>query len=268
MIELIAARDTLDFLAKGAPRPWVKRMILWMVLNGELTAYFRKGRCVATTRAVTILLEALKENYGSIHRNELIKELFEPGMANRLIASGEMEEFTEVTIEWSENEEPRQASSGFFFCASAIDWDRGDLKAEINWYEENLRAYFFDEEEMFVSELPRADYAVNMSGLCFPRESIEMLQPSVELEPAAGLKVEGSARLGRPRMWDWEGATAHLLGIAQTPDGLPTGQGAQAQIERLIADWFLTSAGNSPAESQVRQHATKIMAALKRPKSL
>ena len=64
-----------------------------------------------------------------------------------------------------------------------------------------------------------------------------------------------------------EGSTAYLLSIAQTPDGLAMGQGAQAQIERLIADWFMTSAGNTPAESQVRQHATKIMIALNRPKS-
>ena len=50
---------------------------------------------------------------------------------------------------------------------------------------------------------------------------------------------------------------AHLLSIAQTPDGLAMGQGAQAQIERLIADWFMTSTGNSPAESQMRHHARR-----------
>jgi DNA invertase Pin-like site-specific DNA recombinase len=32
-------------------------------------------------------------------------------------------------------------------------------------------------------------------------------------------------------------------------------------------DWFMTSTGNTPSVSQVRQHATKIMKVLKRPKS-
>jgi hypothetical protein len=43
---------------------------------------------------------------------------------------------------------------------------------------------------------------------------------------------------------------------------------AQAQIERLIAEWFTKETGDAPADSQVRQHATKIMRALKKPENL
>jgi len=109
---------------------------------------------------------------------------------------------------------------------------------------------------------------ISLTGLSFDRETIEMLQPSVELAPVAVGQTESRARIGRPRTWDWDSATTYLLTIAQKPDGLPTGPGAQAQIERLIAEWFTNETGDAPAASQVRQHATKIMRALKKPESL
>ena len=59
----------------------------------------------------------------------------------------------------------------------------------------------------------------------------------------------------------------HLLTIAQTPDGLPVGQGAQAAIERVVAEWFTATTGNSPSTSQIRSHAAKIMRTLKKPES-
>jgi hypothetical protein len=115
---------------------------------------------------------------------------------------------------------------------------------------------------LLTSEYASAEFEVVLKGLCFERDRIEMLQPNSELPQSLRERQDERPKLGRPRTWDWEGATAHLLTLAQQPDGLPTGPGAQAQIERLIADWFMGSTGNTPAASQVRQHANKIMKAL------
>jgi hypothetical protein len=65
---------------------------------------------------------------------------------------------------------------------------------------------------------------------------------------------------GRPARWDWEGALAAVVASANTPDGLPEGHGAQAAIERLIADYF---GADGPSESQIRLRAGRIMEALK-----
>ena len=64
----------------------------------------------------------------------------------------------------------------------------------------------------------------------------------------ANARVKGSP--GRKPMWAWDGAMAHLLKIANLPDGLPE---TQADIERLVADWFIETAGDHPSESTIRE---------------
>jgi hypothetical protein len=57
-------------------------------------------------------------------------------------------------------------------------------------------------------------------------------------------------RPGRKQKWDWDGAVAHLMAIANTPDGLPE---TQADMERLVGDWFVDNFDDSPAESTIRE---------------
>jgi hypothetical protein len=46
----------------------------------------------------------------------------------------------------------------------------------------------------------------------------------------------------------------------KNPDGLPHGYGAQTKIEKLMLDWFASRSGETPAESEVRIRASKILA--------
>lgn len=242
-------------------------MLLWMIFNGDIAPYFLEGRSVATVRSFSIVMDALQREAFGPDREKLIRERFSPDMAEKLLSTNPEDEYTEVAHEWGRDEEPKQVASGFFVYASSINWEDGIVKATIYYSTKKDDELFWDRDSFFASELTDPDYEVTLKGLCFERDAIEMLQPHIELaEPSRALRDE-RPRLGRPRTWDWEGATAHLIAIAQTPDGLPMGPGAQAQIERLVADWFMSSTGNTPAVSQVRQHATKIMKALKRPKS-
>jgi hypothetical protein len=132
------------------------------------------------------------------------------------------------------------------------------------------REFYFPKHEYFLAskfEMPRFD--VVAEGLSFDFESIEMLLPSMRFVDNPSIAAQSpmpSARTGRPRKWDWEGAMAFLISQAQLPDGLPTGPGAQARIEEMIRDWFLMESDKTPATSQIRDRAAMIMRELERPK--
>jgi hypothetical protein len=195
--------------------------------------------------------------------------LAEKILAAKLPETAKMGEYVEVVAhEWGESEGPQQASPGYFLYLTNIEWNRGIVNVEIEAFDQIARAFFGEEEELINSEFDEASYKITLTGLCFDVESIELLQPNSEIALVAVGKPEMRARLGRPRVWDWDGVLTYLLTIAQKPDGLPSGTGAQAQIERLIAEWFMKETNDAPADSQVRQHATKIMQALKKPESL
>lgn len=67
---------------------------------------------------------------------------------------------------------------------------------------------------------------------------------------------------GRPSEWKWEDVLIHLIAKANLPDGLPTERGAQAQIEKMISEWFMQKTGNSPAPSEIRKRASAVMTAI------
>lgn len=75
--------------------------------------------------------------------------------------------------------------------------------------------------------------------------------------------VETKNKGGRPQSWDWEEVLIHVAAIANTPDGLPSGEGAQARIEEIIQSWFIRTTGAAPSESEVRKRASAVMKRLK-----
>ena len=62
---------------------------------------------------------------------------------------------------------------------------------------------------------------------------------------------------------------AHVVAVANTPDGLETGPGAQAAIERLIAGWFTRASNDAsaPSESEIRKRANRIVKAIENLKT-
>ena len=98
-------------------------------------------------------------------------------------------------------------------------------------------------------------------GLEFDKEGVLRSLGAISPEqPAAEPRRAGP---GRTPKWDWEGALAAVVAEANSLDGLPEGHGAQAAIERIIADHF---GAEGPSESQVRLRAAKIMEALEAAK--
>ena len=139
----------------------------------------------------------------------------------------------------------------------------GSVPPETGQREEWL---FWDEDEHLLTEFERAEFDFILTGMCFDFSVIEMLLPGQSL-PESEMPLRGNSErkglVGRPAKWDWASVLEHLIGKAQTPDGLPSGPGAQAEIERMIADWFMETEGGCPSESQIRHRAQRVMNTVK-----
>jgi hypothetical protein len=242
-----------------------------MAFDEGLSAYSRRGR-VQAHGSVADMTGGYIEEAGELSGPKMdaaIRKNFREDVAVKLIGKDPFSRYDEEPYEWDETEDPVQLDIGFFLYASEIDWDEGIIRVDLIPDDGDLRDVFFPDSEFLGTELDRADFEAVIEGLSFEFSKIEMLLPSMELGAATGfiaLRNETRAGIGRPKKWDWEGALANVIAVAQTPDGLPTGQGAQARIEEMIADWFIAETGNSPAESQIRQRAAAIIQTLERPK--
>jgi hypothetical protein len=67
---------------------------------------------------------------------------------------------------------------------------------------------------------------------------------------------------GRPRDWDWEAAAIDVMAVYY--GGGEHEPARQADVERLMQQWFLDNVGKSPAESGIREHAKKLFDAIKK----
>lgn len=251
-----------------------------MLYEGDIRAYFTQGRIGVRGRALEILhglpdemLDALREDGGPLVFNasaildNMIREQFEPDTAAKLIGKGGMDFVDDDPIIWDESGEPHQVGAGFFVWATEIDWELGTLRTDvIPSPRERAEHLFWDEEEHLSSSMfDDPDFDVLMSGMCFELSAVEMLLPTERIMaqlPLVVVRGDQGGSLGRPRKWDWDAALAYIVALANKPDGLPTGPGAQARIEELLTQWFLDQSGDSPAVSQVRARAQKIIRGL------
>lgn len=204
----------------------------------------------------------MEKGDGTKTLDELIAENFTPEFAAKLLGKAIGDRVYDETIEWDETEDPHNLSAGFFLMAEDRNWETGTISGEVAPEMHSRDEWlFWDEDEHLVSDFERPSYEYKLSGLCFDFSVIEMLLPSLTIpEDQLGLGVsERRGPVGRPPKWDWESALEHMIAKAQTPDGLPSGPGAQAEIERMIADWFIKTENGSPSESQIRGRAQRIM---------
>lgn len=260
----------MNFLSQAAPRPWVQRLLRWMAFDEGLMAYSRKGR-VQPFGSVCDMTSQIIEKAGELSgpkMDEAIRQEFTKDVAEKLIGRDPFSRFYDEAYHWDETEDPKEIDFGFFLYASEIDWESGTLKAENIPWNDQLHETFFPNSEFFQTELERAEFEVEMEGLSFEFSKIEMLLPSMELGQKSGFVAQSNdlrGKIGRPQKWDWEGALAYIICAAHHPDGLPTGPGAQAKIEGMISDWFMREVDDTPAQSQIRQRAAKVMQTLKTP---
>lgn len=199
-----------------------------------------------------------------------IRNHYSEELAEKLVGKSHHDRVDDDPAQWDESEGPIQVDPGFFLYASEIDWDSGRIRCEWISPDGSLGDAIFPSEGLFASEFERPDYEAELYGLSFSADQIELLLPNLRLKPnitLGGERHEVKRSIGRPKKWDWEGALAFIVSQAQTPDGLPTGDGAQARIEEAIRNWFIDQKGDSPASSQIRQRASSIIKALEKPET-
>ena len=270
-MKLISSAEAVNFLSQAAPRPWVKRMLRWMIVNGELDAFCTKGSAVASTNVYNFTMElsdAAGERSGP-KMDAAIREHFGDDFAEKLVGKDPLEKICDEPQSWDQPDSPVRIPSGFLSYADEVNFELGEIFGDFVDMVNGLPHDIYEDSEILATEFERPEYEYNFSGMCFLQNVIEMLLPSAELTPVKPMtsNVEGRRSIGRPQKWDWDGAMAHIVAEAQTPDGLPTGAGAQAKIEAMMQAWFIDQFGDAPATSQIRRRASTIIQSLERPKT-
>lgn len=261
-MDLISSREVVEFLSQGAPRAWVKRLLFALIMDHDLAPFITGARSVAEANALGEALAIRDRTESKEEAEKLIKKRFAPEIAAKLLKADSSDYVEEVADEWESPEEALPIEAGYFLYATRIDWEKGIVETELD-ESHGYDANFFDaKSSLLASNFSEPTFRVTLTGLCFNRQAVEMLLPSAQLSPLTQSQSEKRVRIGRPPSWDWDGAMLHLIKVAQTPDGLPSGDAAQAGIEKLIAEWFIKTTGNSPAESSIRSHADRVMKSL------
>lgn len=242
-----------------------------MAFDAELDVYSRSGKVQAHTTVFefTHHLHKAAGQLAGPQMDEAIRSEYDPEFAQKLIGRDTGDRVDDEPQTWAETDPLMRVDPGFFLYAADIDFDAGVLVTDYIDTSGTLGDSLFPSEELFGTEFERPEYEAELRGLCFVKSQIELLLPTMQMAGTSARQpdlLDWRRSTGRPPRWDWEGALAHIVSLAQHPDGLPTGPGAQARVEEMIAEWFINEAGESPSESQIRQRASKVMRTINRPK--
>jgi hypothetical protein len=273
----ISSDQALNLLQQHAPRAWCKRLLQWEVLQGALSLYFSAGHIRSKRQAGYYLLDMFPETEGAKPSLALVGQHFGAEVEEKLRSAGcpenpnpadcfGLDAWVDLHSErWIG--EPRVFPVGVLIFADELDWQQGIASAS-QFSLDNVPEFLFEGAEEDLGTADRyAEVDYHLEGMCFEFSAIEMMAPGTS--DLTGLRALEKLRprrseVGRPRKWDWEGALTEVIKVANTPDGLPDGYGAQASIERAIADWFASTAGSSPPESEIRKRASDILRATRR----
>lgn len=267
-MKLISSADALKFLTKAAPRPWVKIMLKSLIRDDALTPYFAQASIKTYREAIDILtdIDGFVQMQSDVEREAAIRANYDATLADRLIGANYEDMIFEPFLELGESKEMMTVGASYFAFADHLDWEGGlaHVNIEGDLPEEDLGRFWIGPEHYEAIFDPAdeggVNYSVSLSGMSFSYDAIELLLPSVEFDTIGQVRVVyQESKIGRPRKWDWEAAMASIIAVAQHPDGLPTGPGAQARIEELLADWFTREMGDAPATSQIRKRASQII---------
>jgi hypothetical protein len=247
---------------------WAKRVLSWQTYIGDLNLYFASGTLTEYLYGFAILHQAAKAGNGS--GVDAVRTEFGEEAASALQKLGETSLIPVRTDTWSK--EARGFPGAVLVYAEELDWEAGC--ALVKFHCENI-----SELEGFEELEPQyrdSELTMDLADMCFELEKLEMMAPNGEaptgdLFSPATQKLEPPVRKpgpGRRREYDWDGALLYLVGQAEknsiAPD--PGAHGAQANIARVLADWFSLHGGKVPADSQLQACAKRALDAIRETK--
>ncbi|SOB79006.1 hypothetical protein SAMN06297144_0324 [Sphingomonas guangdongensis] len=241
-----------------APRPWAKRMLSWHVF--ETTGYFE---FMAGTVVEMVAAHDFLEWTGLSSETNL--ETDDPTALRALAAKP----WEEVVVE-----EPRTPEFPFALPVEAtlqidhFDWEAGVARGSMRHTTIIAPDYY----EELQGTHGKSWLTFDLSGLSFPLSMIEMLAPNAPAPPDdffARMPANPEVKVGGPgrrRTHDWDGALLFLIGEAErnaiAPD--PDAHGAQADVAKLMADWFAEQGAAIPVNSQLQAKAKLVLDHIRR----
>lgn len=142
-----------------------------------------------------------------------------------------------------------QKKLGFVVLEKQANWELGHFKTLMLAY-------------------AKPDYGYdNKTGFVF--RTSEVFGVQVNSEGVARLlgatKEPGNESRLRTTQYDWERAIAAFAGFQHQHDLVPDfyAHGAQAEIERWLANWFIETSSGEPSEASIRTRAKKLLDAYK-----
>lgn len=270
MRRLISSKEALDVLSRSAPRAWCKRLLLQLIFEGHLFAYVCRGEWTGYL-PIGVLLDndelapvdgepfwqAVQEKWGfgsPKSMDDMVRG--RAGKALGKITGGRW---------YEDNEYPEhQIGFGYFYHADSIDFEEGTLSIDEFFPSEATESFFLPDDSMFREKKRLGEdlfswliCKVEFGALSFESSAIELI---AGLEADSG--VSAKRVNGRPTKWDWTGAMLAVVELANRPDGISQERGEQARVEEAMAGWFVEATGDQPHKSQIREHASRVMAYL------
>ncbi len=99
---------------------------------------------------------------------------------------------------------------------------------------------------LFDTILPIEDHLPKSASSAFGDDTVQA---------GSAIKNQSERKRGRPQEYDWDSFIFEIIKRANSPDGLPE---TQAELVRIMLQWFLETAGGEPAESSVKSRISKI----------
>lgn len=268
-MKFISLYDGLKAMAQFAPHNWCKWAILGMVHAERIRLYSSSGRVKSYTTAGALNQgDAYLDEIGEGYRSN--KSMAIPSDITRDYGL-ELPDYKNLDWDvivplsewsWGEASGPLVMSSGYSFWGE-VDWTGGTITLD-EFNPEPEWAIMFQNDEIVEDGIDvRLIHDFHIAGICFDYEEFALIAPQCDLESLTQKRKEplslAGNRGGRPPRWNWPDAFVSVIAVANTPDGLPDGPGAQAFVERILADHFVKTTGGQPSISQIREYASKIM---------
>lgn len=271
-MRLVSSSDVLDFLNQAAPRAWVKRMLEAMISADEMHAYF-SGGTIRSEPMVAEYLKHLPSNKLEPHsaaRDKLVRKHLGREIADKIKGLNWNETFLEYENDIELVDGFTRVSPGFFVYGES-DWEQGTLT--VNYIPEKRERpdhLFWEAEDLLVSEFSSTDFKAKFIGMSFVFEQVELLLPNHRLDLSKSTSAPDQPErrpIGRPRRWDWESVMAYISPVARELGLLNGAVGSQAKIEALMQQWFIDQTGESPATSQIRGRASRLIEMVEKSKT-